>query len=55
MSSKQYKQKYQVRVLLWKDWLILRRNWVFLVMLFVVPIVMMTAFWYIETALDATY
>lgn len=47
------KSAHHVRVLLWKDWLILRRNWFYLLMFAVLPVLMMTGFWYLETCLDA--
>jgi hypothetical protein len=42
----------KLRVLLWKDWLTLRRNWAFLILFFVLPTAMMCAFWYLETLID---
>lgn len=44
----------QLGVLLKKDWLILRRNWVFLLMFIVLPVLMMTAFWQLHAIVGST-
>ncbi len=38
--------------LLRKDWLILKRNWLYLVMFVWVPFVMMGSFWYLKSTLE---
>jgi hypothetical protein len=42
-----------VRVLLKKDWLILRRNWFYIVMFTLLPVVMMSVFWYMAAVMDS--
>ena len=41
-----------VGTLLRKDWLILKRNWLYLVMFVWVPFVMMGSFWYLKATLE---
>lgn len=42
----------KLRVLLWKDWLTLRRNWAYLLLFVLLPIALMSAFWYLQTLID---
>lgn len=41
-----------VGTLLRKDWLILKRNWLYLVMFVWVPFIMMGSFWYLKSTLE---
>lgn len=41
-----------VGTLLRKDWLILNRNWLYLVMFVFIPFIMMGSFWYLKSTLE---
>ena len=47
--------KEQTKLLLWKDWVLLRRSWLFLVLFTLVPILMMTSFWYLKSCIEPTF